>query len=243
MVEPENLMLELKQLNLKQDGVTVFSQLDAMFQAGQFWGVVGQNGVGKSTLLQTMAGVSNDFDGQISIDGYNTQSMSPVQRAQKLSFLLQEQEPCLAFSVKEAVGMGRFPWQTLKHQDAFITQQALQTCRIEHLQQRSILKLSGGERRKVEIATCLAQQAAYLLLDEPLNHLDLVYRTHILKVFEHFSQTQCVVMVCHDLEAVRKHCSHVLMLLANNCYLSGTSATILNDDNLKRLFDDHSENS
>ncbi|VAW46315.1 hypothetical protein MNBD_GAMMA02-454 [hydrothermal vent metagenome] len=234
-------MLELKHLNLKQDGDAVFSQLNGDFKVGQFWGVVGQNGIGKSTLLQAMAGISNDFDGQINVDGNNIQSMNPVQRAQKLSYLLQDQEPCLAFSVKDAVGMGRFPWQTQRQQDTVITQQAIKTCRIEHLQQRSILKLSGGERRKVEIATCLAQQADYLLLDEPLNHLDLVYRAHILQVFEKISQTQCVVMVCHDLEAVRKHCTHVLMLLANDCYLSGTSATILNDNNLKRLFDDHSE--
>jgi len=234
-------MLEIKQLYLKQDGNAVFRQLNNEFKASQFWAVVGQNGVGKSTLLQAMAGISNDFDGQIRVDDDNISSMNPIQRAQKLSFLLQDQEPCLAFSVKDAVGMGRFPWQTQKQQDALITQKALQTCRIEHLQHRSILKLSGGERRKVEIATCLAQQADYLLLDEPLNHLDLVYRAHILQVFKKISQTQCVVMVCHDLEAVRQHCSHVLMLLANDCYLSGTSATILNDDNLKRLFDDHSE--
>lgn len=241
MVEPKSLMLELNQLSLQQDGEAVFNHLNGTFKAGQFWGVVGQNGVGKSTLLQAMAGISNDFSGAIVVDGLNIRNMHPMQRAQKLSFLLQDQEPCLAFSVKDAVGMGRFPWLTQKQQDKAITQQAMKTCRIEHLQQRSILKLSGGERRKVEIATCLAQQADYLLLDEPLNHLDLVYRAHILEVFERISQTQCVVMVCHDLEAVRKHCSHVLMLLANDCYLSGTSATILNDNNLKRLFDDHCE--
>lgn len=235
-------MLKLKKLTLNQDGEAVFRNLNGEFKAGQFWGVVGQNGVGKSTLLQAMAGISNDYSGQIKLDNNNIRSLNPIQRAQKLSFLLQDQEPCLAFSVKDAVGMGRFPWLTHKHQDAAITQQALKTCRIEHLQHRSILKLSGGERRKVEIATCLAQQADYLLLDEPLNHLDLVYRAHILKVFKKISESQCVVMVCHDLEAVRSHCTHVLMLLANDCYLSGTSATILNDVNLKRLFDDHSEN-
>jgi len=234
-------MLELKQLNLKQDGNTVFKQLDTTFQTGQFWGVVGQNGIGKSTLLHAMAGISHDFDGQINIDGRDIRKMDHVQRAQKLSFLLQDQEPCLAFSVNDAVGMGRFPWGTVKQQDDAITHQALETCRIEYLKHRSILKLSGGERRKVEIATCLAQQTDYLLLDEPLNHLDLVYRAHILKIFQSISLTTCVVMVCHDIEAVRQHCTHVLMLLANNCYLSGTSATILNDNNMKRLFDDHNE--
>ncbi len=232
-------MLLCKDLNLKQEQQTVFRGLNAAFKAGEFWGVVGQNGVGKSTLLAAMAGVSQNFTGEITVDGQSLIGINPLQRAQKLSFLLQDQEPCLAFSVKDAVGMGRFPWQSKKQSDAIITQEALATCRIEHLQNRSILKLSGGERRKVEIATCLAQQSDYLLLDEPLNHLDLVYREHILQVFTAISQQQCVVMVCHDLEAIRNHCTHVLMLLANDCYLAGTSATILNKDNLKRLFNDH----
>ena len=234
-------MLELKQLNLKQIGQTVFSSLNLTINTGQFWGVIGQNGIGKSTLLTTMAGLSNDYEGQIYIDHNNIQKMNPVQRAQKIGFLLQDQEPCLAFSVKEAVGMGRFPWQTPKDQDNSITEKVLETCQIKHLKHRSILKLSGGERRKVEIATCLAQQTDFLLLDEPLNHLDLVYRQHILQVFKNISLTKGVMMVCHDLDAVRQHCTHVLMLLANNCYLSGTSATILNNENTQRLFDDHSK--
>lgn len=233
-------MLAFSQLSLKQEGETVFSHLNGAFKAGEFWAIVGQNGIGKSTLLQALAGISTEYEGQIKVDGQDIQDIKPLLRAQKLSYLLQDQEPCLAFSVKDAVAMGRFPWQSQKSEDAQITQQAIGMCRIEHIQEKSILKLSGGERRKVEIATCLAQQADYLLLDEPLNHLDLVYRAYILQLLKKHSQQQCVIMVCHDLEAVKAHCSHVLMLLANDCYLSGTSATILNDINLKRLFDEHS---
>lgn len=234
-------MLKVQNLTLKQDQIPVFSGLDCGFKKGEFWGIVGQNGVGKSTLLQAMVGINPQYEGSISVDGHAIDQLDSVSRAQKLSFLLQDQEACLAFSVKDAVGMGRYPWRSKYTEDLVITEMALETCRIKDLAQRSILKLSGGERRKVEIATCLAQQSDYLLLDEPLNHLDLVYRQHILKVFKSFSQDHCVLMVCHDLEAVKSHCTHVLMLLANNCYLAGTSATILNKDNLKRLFDDNSQ--
>ncbi len=234
-------MLKVKNLNLNQDGMPVFTGLNCEFKKGEFWGVVGQNGVGKSTLLQAMVGISPDFSGSIQVDGHSLGQLDSVTRAQKLSFLLQDQEPCLAFSVNDAVGMGRYPWRSTRQEDQQITEAVLATCRITDLSTRSILKLSGGERRKVEIATCLAQQSDHLLLDEPLNHLDLVYRQHILNVFKTFSQDHCVLMVCHDLEAVKRHCTHVLMLLANNCYLAGTSATILNEDNLKRLFDDNSQ--
>ncbi|WP_223786625.1 ABC transporter ATP-binding protein [Marinicella meishanensis] len=234
-------MLTIEGLHLHQDNLTVFKDLNAAFKPGEFWAVVGQNGVGKTTLLQTMAGISQPRQGRVQVAGHNLFELDIAARAQQVSFLLQDQEPCLAFSVRDAVGMGRFPWRSKKQQDQAITTAALETCGISHLADRSILKLSGGERRKVEIATCLAQQSDFLLLDEPLNHLDVVYRQQILKVFAEYSQQRCVVMVCHDLEVIKHHCSHVLMLMANDCYLAGTSATILNQTNLDQLFDARSE--
>ena len=110
--------------------------------------------------------------------------------------------------------------------------------KISHLKDRSLLHLSGGERRKVELATCLAQKSPHLLLDEPLNHLDCVYQQFLLNLLEQQRKEQAVVMVCHDVNAIKTHCSHVLLLLAKDCYLAGESATILNDNNLHRLFDD-----
>lgn len=234
-------MLRIQGLHLQQEGQTIYQDLTLQFKPGEFWGVVGQNGVGKTTLLQTMAGITQPLQGVVTIDGRPLTDLDMAERAQKVSFLLQDQEPCLAFSVQDAVGMGRFPWRSKKTQDQAITTAALQTCGISHLADRSILKLSGGERRKVEIATCLAQQSDHLLLDEPLNHLDVVYRQQILEVFTEYSQQRCVVMVCHDLEAIKSHCSHVLLLMANHCYLAGTSATILNQTNLDQLFDVRSQ--
>lgn len=233
-------MLQVENLTLYQDHSKVLSGLDVTFSPGEFWAIIGANGVGKSTLLQTLAGIHPNYQGNICVDDHLLQDLDPLSRARRMGFLFQEQEASLAVSVREAVGMGRFPWRTSKAQDQSITTAALERCLITHLAERSILKLSGGERRKVEIATCLAQQSRYLLLDEPLNHLDLVYRHHILKVFESLSQKHAVVMVCHDLEAVRSHCSHVLMLFGNNCYLSGTSATMLTAENKQRLFNESS---
>ncbi len=190
-------------------------------------------------MLQTIVGINPLKEGTIKVNQTDVATMNNQLKAQSFSYLLQEQEPCLAFSVREAVGMGRYPWQSKKTEDHEIVESAMQICKIVHLADKSILKLSGGERRKVEIATCIAQRSDYLLLDEPLNHLDLVYQQHILETFKHISDTQSVLMVCHDIASVTKHCSHVLMLLANNCYLAGTSATILNTKNIDRLFNDN----
>jgi|GEM_PF-5066917 len=234
-------MMKLNQVSIFQEDNSLINALDVEFKPGEFWGIIGKNGVGKSTLLNVLAGMSKHYTGEILLNGQPLKQINHRIRAQRISYLLQEQEPCLAFLVEEAIGMGRFPWLTSKLEDEQITIDVMSRCQINHLYGRSILKLSGGERRKVEIGTCLAQQSDHLLLDEPLNHLDVVYQKHIMQVFKNYSQKRSVIMVCHDIQAVKQYCSHVLMLLGNDCYLSGTSATILTKTNLNKLFDDTSQ--
>jgi iron complex transport system ATP-binding protein len=235
-------VIELKHTHIHQGHFQLVKDLTVAFESGQFWGIVGRNGVGKSTLLNIMAGLSDEFQGQVLIDGYSLPQITHRQRAQKISYLFQQQEPCLPFLVKDAVSMGRFPWLSKRSEDQVLVKEIIEQCQISHLRNRSIAQLSGGERKKVEIATCLVQQADHLLLDEPLNHLDVVYQQHIMKLFLAYSQRKTVIMVCHDLQAVKQYCSHVLLLLGNDCYLQGTSATILTAENLDRLFNDNSEN-
>lgn len=236
-------MMKLKNASIFQEDKNLINALDIEFKAGEFWGIIGKNGVGKSTLLNVLAGMSNNYVGEILLNGEQLKQINHRVRAQRISYLLQEQEPCLAFLVEEAIGMGRFPWLSSKQDDKQITAEVMALCQINHLHGRSILKLSGGERRKVEIGTCLAQKSDHLLLDEPLNHLDVVYQKHIMQVFKKYSENRSVIMVCHDIQAVKQYCSHVLMLLGNDCYISGTSATILTKTNLKKLFDDTSQHN
>lgn len=231
-------MLKAENLQVYQNQRLVLANLSYAVKPGEFWGIVGKNGVGKSTLLETMAGLMPPKQGTVTVDGDSLATLDPLSRARKIAYLMQEQEPSLAFTVEQAVAMGRFPWLESTQKQQQISDEILSLCRIDNLRYRSILHLSGGERRKVEIATCLAQQADYLLLDEPFNHLDLVYKKYILERFKECSQTKAVVMVCHDLDVVAAHCSHVLMLLGKECYLAGDSATILSSSNLQRLFDD-----
>lgn len=231
-------MLKAEHITVTLDNRAVLLDLSCAFSVGEFWGIIGQNGAGKSTLLQCLAGLLTPEVGQVMVDGENMHQLDPLSRAQKVAYLMQEQEPSLAFSVYQAVEMGRYPWPDNPGNRQHITRKTLKDCRIENLQNRSILQLSGGERRKVEIATCLAQNSDYLLLDEPFNHLDVVYQRFLVKKLQTIARKKAVVMVCHDIDVVQKYCSHVLMLLGDDCYLSGDSATMLNNVNLDKLFDE-----
>ncbi len=234
-------MLCTEQLVLRQDDQTVINQLNCAFGPGEFWAIIGRNGAGKTTLLHALAGVQTIQSGTVAVDGQPLNQLDPLSRARKISLLLQEQEASLTVSVTEAVAMGRYPWPSTRQQDQQLTDEMIHRCGLETVRDKSILKLSGGERRKVEIATCLAQQSDYLLLDEPLNHLDLVHRRNIMQLFTEYSQDHAVIMVCHDIEVVKTHCSHVLMILENDCYLSGSSATMLTEHNLQKLFNDSNQ--
>lgn len=231
-------MLQADNLTLFQDQQQVINRLNCAFNAGEFWAIVGRNGSGKTTLLHALAGIRSFDQGAVLIDGHSLAELDPVSRARKISLLLQDQEASLAVTVEEAVAMGRYPWPSSREQDRQLTDEMIMACGLDGIRHKSILKLSGGERRKVEIATCLAQQADFLLLDEPLNHLDLVHRRNVMRLFKQYSQQHGVVMVCHDIEVVKEHCTHVLMILENDCYLSGSSATMLTEQHLQKLFDE-----
>ncbi len=197
----------------------------------------GPPGLGKTTLLHNITGLLPVEKQKIFIDDLPLETLDIQARARKISYLLQIQEPCLDFTVSQAIAMGQLAWQAKKN-DPHAVMGLMEKLKISHLKDRSLLQLSGGERRKVELATCLAQQSPHLLLDEPLNHLDCVYQQFVLKLLKAQSKSQAVVMVCHDVAAIKAHCSHVLLLLAKDCYLAGESATILNNNNIQRLFDD-----
>lgn len=230
-------MIQLTDFSIERAGHVFFTGLNVTFQSGQFWGILGRNGLGKTTLLNQIAGLLPSNQNSVFINDVPIESLGIQQRAQWLSYLLQIQEPCLDFTVLQAVAMGQFAWQP-RRTDWSQARGWLEQLKIEHLADRSLLQLSGGERRKVELATCLAQRSPHLILDEPLNHLDMVYQKFLLAQLTQISHDQSVIMVCHDLNAVQNHCTHALLLLADGCYLAGESATILSDKNLQRLFDD-----
>lgn len=228
-------MIQTKNLTLSRSHKALVKDLNCQFESGQIWGIIGRNGTGKSTLLHTLSGLHPPSAGQIAIDGQDLNTLNPLDRARKLTLLLQEQEPAMACTVREAVQMGRFAWPELGTD----CEDILRRCQITDLAEQNILTLSGGERRKVEMATCMAQPSPYWLLDEPLNHLDVVYQKHAIKLISEHAEVGCVIMICHDLNVIKTLCTHVLMLYGEGCYQFDTSATMMNQHHLDQLFYGH----
>lgn len=231
-------MIEVKNLNLEVNNDLLISDITIDFKPGEFWAILGNNGTGKSTLLETLAGFKSINQGKIKVDGNNLSSFNPLQRAQKISFLTQATEASLNCTVEQNLSYARYPWHQKpveKQKDKAIMESVMQVMDLQHLRDKKIQQISGGELRKVEIATALVQDSDVLMLDEPLNHLDLAFR---IKLMTHLQQLSCkkiIIMVTHDIQYVQKYCSNVIMILNDKKTLVGQVKTLLTAENLTTM--------
>jgi len=202
---------------------------------------LGHNGVGKTTLLHTLAGIRAPARGSVSLEGRPLPRWSRRRAAQRLAILLQEYADAFPGAVLDTVLIGRHPhlgmWQWEGPQDIELARQALRDMDIEALESRSTATLSGGERRRMEIAAVLTQAPRLLLLDEPTNHLDLHHQIRVLDgLTDRYRRDAALVMTLHDVNLAARYCDHVLLLFGDGEALWGTSEQMLSEEHLTRLY-------
>jgi iron complex transport system ATP-binding protein len=234
--------LQCKQLSIEIAGKQVCNKLDLDIAPGQVWGVLGRNGVGKTTLLHTLAGLRAPQAGDILLGEHNINQLTRKIIAQKVGVLLQHHEDSFPSTVMETVLSGRHPhinnWQWENAADISIAQHALQQVEMRDMEARSVQQLSGGERQRVAIATLLAQDPTYFLLDEPNSHLDLHYQISILDYLCNNARenNRALVMTLHDINLAARFCDYVLLLNGESDVLQGKTAELLTPAHLGRTF-------
>ncbi|MCK5639957.1 MAG: ABC transporter ATP-binding protein [Gammaproteobacteria bacterium] len=220
---------------------TICQHLELTIQPGESWGILGLNGAGKTTLLHTLAGLRAAKDGEILLKGSKLSQLSRQNIAQTMGLLLQDSYDPFPATVLETALIGRHPhlgaWQMESTEDVSLAKQALALMELDDMEQRDVTTLSGGERRRLAIATLLTQAPELLLLDEPGNHLDL---RHQISVHEHLqkltAQGKAVIMVQHDLNLTARYCDHVLLLSGDGKWSSGSVKEMLEPERLSHLY-------
>ncbi len=234
--------LEARDIRLEIGGKSLCTDLNLALNAGENWAILGANGSGKTTLLHALSGLRVPTEGQVCLDGRDIRSQRPRAVALRRGVLLQESEPGLAADVMQTVLTGRHPhlspWGWESPADHRMASAALAAVDLKEFAERSLATLSGGERRRVEIAALIAQDAPICLLDEPTNHLDLHYQIKILDLIATRSKRpgHLNVMVLHDVNLAMRFCSHGLLLLANGNHHHGPLDEVLDTRVLEQIY-------
>ncbi|QOQ83504.1 heme ABC transporter ATP-binding protein [Comamonas thiooxydans] len=197
--------------------------VDVRIQAGRFTAILGPNGAGKSTLMSMLVGERAPQSGQVLLDGLELSGHAVEGLARRRSVMPQDCSVAFDFTAQEVVELGRY---SHRHQpgsgEAQIPVQAMVLTGVDHLAQRSINTLSGGERARTHLARALAQiwqppadgAARWLLLDEPTAALDLAHQHHAMRLLRQWAGQQGagVVAVIHDLNLALRYADDVLVL-------------------------------
>ena len=191
-------------------GHTVVSDINLTLQSGQLACLIGENGVGKSTLLKTLTGFLPKLEGSLLLDGKDISEFSQRALARQISIVLTQKPDVQNLTVEEIIGLGRSPYTgffgKLHANDQQIVDESITAVGIEKLKNRMIQTLSDGERQKVMIAKALAQQTPVIFLDEPTAFLDFSSKVETFQLLQRMAHEmgKLVLLSTHDLElAVR----------------------------------------
>ena len=208
---------------------------------GESLAVLGGNGAGKTTLLRTLLGLLPPLAGEVAIDGVSLASLPANARATQIAYVPQQNAPSYAFTVRDAVLMGRAarlgPFGAPRSRDYAAAADALAALGIEALGERAITEISGGERQLVMIARALAQEAPILVLDEPTASLDFGNRLRVLRELDRLrTRGMTILFSTHEPDQALAHADRALLLCGGRQLVLDAVERALTAENIERLY-------
>ncbi len=233
-------LLRCTNLDIEIAGRTLVRGLTFSADRGTITCLLGRNGAGKTLTLHTLCGL-RDARGEIHIEDRLLSDWPHRQLAQRLGLLTQLTEDPFPSTVLETALIGRHPhidfWEWESDQDRAIASAALDAVDMGEFIERDVSTLSGGERRRVALATLLAQDPQVLVLDEPINHLDPHHQLSALSLLRaKANEGRAVIMSLHDAGLAARFCDQAVLLFGNGDWLCGPIEEVLNADTIGRLY-------
>jgi iron complex transport system ATP-binding protein len=232
------MRLEVDKLSYSYDEKKILNDISLNVTKGEFVGIIGPNGGGKSTILKNLYSALQPDSGTVLLDGEDLYKIKAKKAAKVLGVVGQENEVPFDFKVEEIVAMGRSPHKRLfdgdTKEDYEIVMNALKLTGMADMAKRSFSRLSGGEKQRVIIARVLAQQTDFLLLDEPTNHLDINYQLQMFDLVKGLGVT--VLSAIHDLNIAALYCDRIYVLKEGNLMKAGTPEEILTPEMIFEIY-------
>ena len=208
---------------------------------GGITALIGPNGAGKSTLLSFMARLQPLVHGDISYAGKDIKTTPTAELARTLSILTQENSIMSRITVRDLLMFGRYPYHQgrPKDEDKAIVEQAVVQFQLEPIAHRYLTELSGGQRQRALIAMVFCQSTEYVLLDEPLNNLDMYYARQLMQLLRELTHrhNRTTVVVLHDINMAAAYADHVVAMQRGEVKFAGSPDEVFTAENIKTLFD------
>jgi iron complex transport system ATP-binding protein len=233
-------VIELKAVRKDYSSEVTIGPVDLQIPKGGVTALVGPNGAGKSTLLTIIGRLMGADAGSIEIAGYDVATTKSKDLAKIVSILRQENHFVTRLTVRQLVAFGRFPYTKgrLNKFDEEIITRSIKFFELEDLQDRYLDQLSGGQRQRAYVAMVLCQDTDYVLLDEPLNNLDMKHSVqmmqHLRRVADELGRT--VVIVLHDINFAGHYADRICAVKDGQVVEFGTSAELFQPEILTRVF-------
>ncbi|MHC5218110.1 iron ABC transporter ATP-binding protein [Enterococcus sp. LJL128] len=234
-------MIEIKNVSKRYGEKVVVSEVQLPVAEQKLTAFIGPNGAGKSTLLSMMSRLIPKDTGEIYLDHSEVKTWKQSELSKKLSILKQANNIDLKISVRELVSFGRFPYTKgrLKKEDYEKIEEAMAHLGLTELADAMIDTLSGGQLQRVYIAMVIAQDTNYILLDEPLNNLDMNYAVQMMQILrrlvDDFGKT--VVIVLHDINFAASYADEIVAMKDGKMFAHGTTDEIIQSKTLNKLYD------
>lgn len=235
-------MLQIDQINVSIGSTTVCRNFNFSLERSQCAVILGCNGVGKSTLLRTLAGLHPPQSGSIRLNGKSIHDFTPRERASNISILFQHYDDVFPICVYDYVRLGcstkHVAWFGDDEADAQQVAAALTAVDLAGYESRLLSTLSGGERRRVGLALLLCQDTPVLLLDEPSNHLDVRHQIELLTLLRTVAAVhgKIVVSVMHDINLAARFNDFAWLILGDGESRLGPIDAVMTEANLSELY-------
>ena len=218
----------------------VLSDVDLDLPDGELIGLVGANGAGKSTLLSVMARLLGADAGTVEVGGLNVATTPSDELAKVLCVLKQDNHMLVRLTVRDLVSFGRYPHnhgRPTEHDDA-VVEKALAWMDLNDLAGRYLDQMSGGQRQRAFVAMVLAQETPYMLLDEPLNNLDMVHSVTMMRRLRAAAHElgRTVVVVMHDINMAAAWADRIVALRDGAVVVQGTPEETMTQEYLSKVF-------
>lgn len=233
-------MITVEHLNYHIGDAPILTDINLQVKGSGITALIGPNGAGKSTLFSLIARLQPVQSGRIHVDDMDIGQSKSADIAKKLAILTQDNAIHSRITVYDLLMFGRYPHNQgrIGSEDREIVNEALQRFDLVDLSKRYLSALSGGQRQRALIAMTFCQHTNHVLLDEPLNNLDMFHARELMHLLRRLTDEQglSTVMVVHDINIAAAYADHIIALKDGHLVMQGTPADIITQDNLYTLF-------